>query len=97
MCGVPGSQFPPFALFFDVIRGDGPTAEINAGNGSGLRTNDKVMVFDPSRLPAHVFEEGASEAVFLAEVESIAKQSARLRFLSAPLPATATRWVALPL
>lgn len=91
------SKFKCEPVIFDVIRGDGPTAEINAGNGSGLRTNDKVMVFDPSRLPAHVFEEGASEAVFLAEVESIAKHSARLRFLSAPLPATATRWVALPL
>ena len=84
-------------VFFDVMNPVPGTLEINAGTATGIRANDKILVFDQTLFPRHLLETGLIEAVYLAEVESVSKYSSRLRFLSAPPTQTSGRWVALPI
>ena len=83
-------------IFFNVVNEADGTVNINAGQASGLRENDKVLVIDQGQVPQHILEGGLDKSVFLAEVESVSNYSSRLRFFSTPPGRNTSRWVALP-
>ena len=84
-------------VFFNVSKNVDGSVTVNAGSGSGLRENDKVLVFDQTQVPRHILEGGLDKSVFLAEIESVSKNFAKLRFFSPPPSANASRWIAIPL
>ena len=83
-------------IFFNVSTNVDGAVTVNAGSGSGIRENDKVLVFDQTQVPRHILEGGLDKSVFLAEIESVSKNSAKLRFFSPPKPPNAPRWIAIP-
>jgi len=83
-------------IFFNVVNEADGTVNINAGQASGLRENDKVLVIDQGQVPQHILEGGLDKSVFLAEVESVSNYSSRLRFFSTPPGRNTSRWVAIP-
>jgi len=84
-------------IFFNVSTSVDGAVTVNAGSGSGLRENDKVLVFDQTQVPRHILEGGLDKSVFLAEIESVSKNFATLRFFSPPPSPNASRWIAIPL
>ncbi len=83
-------------IFFNVVNEADGTININAGQASGLRENDKVLVIDQGQVPQHILEGGLDKSVFLAEVESVSNYSSRLRFFSTPPRRNTSRWIAIP-
>ena len=83
-------------IFFNVVNEADGTVNINAGQSSGLRENDKVLVIDQGQVPQHILEGGLDKSVFLAEVESVSNYSSRLRFFSTPPGRNTSRWIAIP-
>ncbi len=83
-------------IFFNVVNEADGTVNINAGQASGLRENDKVLVIDQGQVPQHILEGGLDKSVFLAEVESVSNYSSRLRFFSTPPGRNTSRWIAIP-
>jgi hypothetical protein len=83
-------------IFFNVVNEADGTININAGQASGLRENDKVLVIDQGQVPQHILEGGLDKSVFLAEVESVSNYSSRLRFFSTPPGRNTSRWIAIP-
>ena len=83
-------------IFFNVVNEADGTININAGQASGLRENDKVLVIDQGQVPQHILEGGLDKSVFLAEVESVFNYSSRLRFFSTPPGRNTSRWIAIP-
>lgn len=83
-------------VFFNVVRDSDGTLNINAGRGSGIRENDKVLVIDQEQIPRHILEGALDQGVFLAEVESVTSYSSRLRFFPKPPARSTSRWIAIP-
>lgn len=70
---------------------------LQAGQGSGLRPGDRVLVLDPARVPGQILEPAALGHLALAEVVRVNRHQTELQQLAGPdLPAAST-WVALPL
>lgn len=70
---------------------------LQAGQGSGLRPGDRVLVIDPARIPSQMLEPAALAHLALAEVVRVSQHRTELQQLAGPdLPAAST-WVALPL
>lgn len=71
---------------------------VSAGDLSGLRVGDRVLLTDPRHLPQHVLEPQALDAAVLAEVKSVSSYRAELKQLTGAKqkqkPTTA--WVAWP-
>ena len=85
-------------IFFNVLTNVDGAITVNAGRDSGLRENDKVLVFDQTQVPRHILEGSLDKRVFLAEIESVSKYFAKLRFFSPPPPTSsnASLWIATP-
>ena len=71
---------------------------VSAGDLSGLRVGDRVVLADPRHLPQHVLEPQALDAAVLAEVKSVSAHRAELKPVTGRKqkhkPSTA--WVAWP-
>ena len=71
--------------------------DLQAGALQGVRPGDQFVLVDPDRVPNQMLEPGALDAASLWEVQSIGAVRATAKRLAGPGPATARRWVALPL
>lgn len=71
--------------------------DLQAGALQGVRSGDQFVLVDADRVPNQMLEPGALDAASLWEVQSIGPVRATARRLAGPGPATARRWVALPL
>lgn len=83
-----------------AVEGTPAVLTVQAGQGSGLRMGDRVLVVNRTEVPSRMLESGARAPMALAEVVQVGLQSSRLRHLAGPLPTGGIRdgdWVALPL
>ncbi len=70
---------------------------LQAGQGSGLRPGDRVLVIDPARIPSQILEPSALAHLALAEVVRVNRHQTELQQLAGPALPAASTWVALPL
>ena len=69
---------------------------VNAGDMSGLRVGDRVLLTDPRHLPQHVLEPQALDAAVLAEVKSVSAYRAELKQVTGRKQKPNPAWVAWP-
>ena len=84
-------------LQFAVLRQTGSQLMLQAGQGSGLRPGDRVLLMNPSHVPSRVLEPGATQHMALAEVVRIGRHQTELQQLAGPSLPAHGQWVALPL
>ena len=80
-----------------VVRQQGGALLLQAGQGSGLRTGDRVLLMHPGWVPSRMLDPRAADHMALAEVVRIAPQQTDLRQLAGPPLPVGSDWVALPL
>ena len=80
-----------------AVEGTAAVLTVQAGQGSGLRHGDRVLVVNRTEVPSRMLEAGARAPMALAEVVQVGLQSSRLRHLAGPMPTREGDWVALPL
>ncbi|MEK0416476.1 MAG: hypothetical protein RI949_482 [Pseudomonadota bacterium] len=80
-----------------AVEGTAAVLTVQAGQGSGLRHGDRVLVVNRTEVPSRMLEAGARAPMALAEVVQVGVQSSRLRHLAGPMPTREGDWVALPL
>lgn len=84
-------------LQFAVLREAGHQLMLQAGQGSGLRPGDRVLLMNPSHVPSRMLEPGATQHLALAEVIRIGRHQTELQQLAGPALPAHGQWVALPL
>lgn len=84
-------------LQFAVLRQAGSQLMLQAGQGSGLRPGDRVLLMNPAHVPSRVLEPGATQHLALAEVVRIGRHQTELQQLAGPSLPAHGQWVALPL
>ena len=84
-------------LQFAVLRQTGSQLMLQAGQGSGLRPGDRVLLMNPTHVPSRVLEPGATQHLALAEVVRIGRHQTELQQLAGPSLPAHGQWVALPL
>ena len=84
-------------LQFAVLRDTSNQLMLQAGQGSGLRPGDRVLLMNPSHVPSRVLEPGATQHLALAEVVRIGRHQTELQQLAGPALPSHGQWVALPL
>ena len=82
---------------FAVLRQAGSQLMLQAGQGSGLRPGDRVLLMNPAHVPSRVLEPGATQHLALAEVVRIGRHQTELQQLAGPALPAHGQWVALPL
>lgn len=82
---------------FAVLRQPGNTLMLQAGQGSGLRPGDRVLLMNPAHVPSRLLEAGATQHLALAEVVRIGRHQSELQLLAGPALPAQGQWVALPL
>ena len=82
---------------FTVQRNASQTLTLAAGQGSGLRAGDRVLLMNPSHVPSRVLEPGATQHLALAEVVRVGRRQTQLQQLAGPALPAHGQWVALPL
>ena len=82
----------PFA-----VRHTGQSLLLQAGQGSGLRAGDRVLLMQPGWVPSRLLDARATDHMALAEVVRVAPQHTDLRQLAGPPLPPGSDWVALPL
>jgi hypothetical protein len=83
-------------LHFALHR-EGGALMLHAGEPSGLRQGDRVVLVNKHDIPAQVLHAGVVSRLALAKVESIEGQRSTLRQVAGPPVPTQGDWVALPL
>jgi hypothetical protein len=68
-----------------------------AGQGSGLREGDRLLIMNPSHVPSRMLEPGAAQHLALAEVVRVGRLQTELQLLAGPTLHTRGPWVAVPL
>lgn len=84
-------------LQFAVLRQTGSVLMLQAGQGSGLRPGDRVLLMNPAHVPSRLLEPGATQHLALAEVVRIGRHQTELQQLAGPSLPAHGQWVALPL
>lgn len=84
-------------LQFAVLRQGGSPLMLQAGQGSGLRPGDRVLLMNPAHVPSRLLEPGATQHLALAEVVRIGRHQTELQQLAGPALPVHGQWVALPL
>lgn len=79
-----------------VIAGDKGKFTLTAGEKSGLRVGDKVLLSDPRVLPQHALEVGALDGAVLAEVKSVSAYQSELKQVAGKALNHQASWVAWP-
>ena len=69
---------------------------VRAGDMSGLRVGDRVLLTDPRHLPEHALEPQALDAAVLAEVKSVSAYRSELKLVTSRKLKPNTAWVAWP-
>ena len=69
---------------------------IRAGDMSGLRVGDRVLLTDPRQLPQHALEPQALDSAVLAEVKSVSAYRAELKQVAGRKQKFNSSWVAWP-
>jgi hypothetical protein len=82
---------------FHVRRQGGNALQLQAGQGSGLRPGDRVLLMNPSHVPSRMLEAGAAQHLALAEVVRVGLHRTELQQLAGPALASQGPWMALPL
>lgn len=82
---------------FHVRRQGGNTLQLQAGQGSGLRPGDRVLLMNPSHVPSRMLETGVAQHLALAEVVRVGRHRTELQQLAGPALANQGPWMALPL
>lgn len=79
-----------------VVAGDKGQFTLRAGETSGLRVGDKVLLSDPRVLPQHALEVGALDGAVLAEVKSVSAYQSELKQVAGRAQKNQGSWVAWP-
>ena len=79
-----------------MIAGDKGKFTLTAGEKSGLRVGDKVLLSDPRVLPQHALEVGALDGAVLAEVKSVSAYQSELKQVAGKALNHQASWVAWP-
>lgn len=80
-----------------VVRRNAPDElAVLAGQGSGLRAGDRVLLINRARLPSQILEVDASMSMALAEIRQVGAQQSTLAVLAGPPLPDQGDWVALP-
>lgn len=82
---------------FVVQRNATQSLTLSAGQGSGLRPGDRVLLMNPSHVPSRLLEPGATQHLALAEVVRVGRRQTQLQQLAGPALPAHGQWVALPL
>lgn len=82
---------------FVVQRNAAQALTLAAGQGSGLRPGDRVLLMNPSHVPSRLLEPGATQHLALAEVVRVGRRQTQLQQLAGPALPAHGQWVALPL
>lgn len=83
---------------FRVQRHDGhPALRLQAGQDSGLRPGDRVLLMQPGWVPGRLLDPRSAEHLALAEVVQTGQRHTEIRQLAGPPLAHQGEWVALPL
>jgi hypothetical protein len=82
---------------FVVQRNATQALTLAAGQGSGLRPGDRVLLMNPSHVPSRLLEAGATQHLALAEVVKVGRRQTQLQQLAGPVLPAHGQWVALPL
>lgn len=82
---------------FAVRQQAGAGLTLLAGNGSGLRAGDRVLIMNPGWVPSRLLDPRAVDHLALAEVVRTSAHHTELRQLAGPPLALQGDWVALPL
>lgn len=82
---------------FHVRRQGTPSLQLQAGFDSGLRPGDRVLLVDPSHVPARMLEPGLAQHLALAQVVKVGPHRTELQQLAGPALASHGAWMALPL
>ncbi len=82
---------------FLVRRQGGNVLQLQAGQGSGLRPGDRVLLMNPSHVPSRMLEAGVAQHLALAEVVRVGPHRTELHQLAGPALASQGPWMALPL
>lgn len=82
---------------FAVHSEGGRALRLMAGQHSGLRSGDRVLVMQPGWVPSRMFDEQAANHLALAEVVRIGARQTEIRQLAGPPLPPGGQWVALPL
>lgn len=70
---------------FPVRTQSGERWHVDAGRSAGLQVGDRVLLVDAQVLPAHALEDGALDAVLLAEVKAVSTYEAELQPVASPV------------
>lgn len=82
----------PFA-----VRHTGQSLLLQAGQGSGLRPGDRLLLMQPGWVPSRMLDARAADHMALAEVVRVSPMHTDLRQLAGPPLPAGSDWVALPL
>lgn len=82
---------------FSVNRQSGSRWVVQAGNGSGLKAGDRVLVVNATHVPGRLIEAGSAQQMAIAEVVRVGRRQSELRPLAGSRNPGPGDWVALPL
>jgi len=82
---------------FAVRNPGGRDLQLMAGQGSGLRSGDRVLIMQPGWVPSRMLDPRAADHLALAVVVRIGARHTDIRQLAGPPLPTGGDWVALPL
>lgn len=82
---------------FHVRREAGQPLQLQAGQGSGLRPGDRVLLMNPSHVPSRMLEPGVAQHLALAQVVKVGPHHTELQPLAGPALTSPGPWMALPL
>lgn len=74
-----------------------PVLRLQAGQDSGLRPGDRVLLMQPGWVPGRLLDPRSAEHLALAEVVQTGQRHTEIRQLAGPPLARQGEWVALPL
>lgn len=80
-----------------VVRQDAEGLRLLAGQGSGLRVGDRVLIMQPGWVPGRLLDPRVADHMALAEVTRTGPRHADIRQLAGPPVQSGNDWVALPL
>lgn len=73
------------------------TFQLEAGQASGLRVGDRMLIMNRTRVPSQMLQAGLSLHLALAEVSQVGARRTLLKQLAGPPLSAPGEWVALPL
>lgn len=82
---------------FHVQRQGGASLQLHAGQASGLRPGDRVLLMNASQVPSRMLEPGTAQHLALAQVVKVGPRRTELEQLAGPALPSQGPWLAMPL